>query len=839
VPAPDIQCSRCTAQLSRELANGLCPACLLEVGIGNLEAESSSSTPPRPSETASAVVEPQFPQTFGDYELLGEIARGGQGVVYRARHAQLQRDVALKMFPSHPWTSPADLERFRTEARVAADLDHPAIVPIFDIGEVHGQHFFAMKLVDGIGLHQLSSNDLLPARRSADIVCEAARAIQHAHERGVLHRDVKPGNILLDRAGHPHITDFGLAKLLETDSTLTRTRDVLGTPSYISPEVAAGGGRKLSTATDVYGLGTVLYHLLTGQPPFAGGTTLETIRQVLETDPRRPRLWNPKLDRDLETICLKCLEKDPARRYHSAAALADDLERWLHHEPIHARAGSLAYRGRKWLRRNAVSASVTAVILFAAAVMGWSVRHASTSAAPQRTLAVLLHPADTESRYLASEFSRNLMHLLGNLPAIRLVPRTELLKWEGSNASVQRIGESLRIPTLLSGTVRQSGGSFQLQIELVDVASGTVRWSKTQDAPLSAGADLQTQVSRAVASQLGIELTARNRRELRPALTTYPKAWAHYVRGRQLLDTQSEPNLVQATVEFDQAIACDPAFSHAYAGLADAHLGLGYMFREPLGHFAKAREYVRAALDRDETLPDALLADGVLKYFLEWDWAAAERSVKQAVLLDASKLENHACYLHCLETVGRIEEALEIVRAAAAAHPSSIMIQSELGCANYYAGRFAEAETFWRDTLKRDPENAYLRWGVARTLVQLQRMAEAGRELEIAQTKPGGDWAAIVAEVAYLHGRENRRAEALRVIADLRDRASREFIDSYFFAIANVGIGETDEVFRELALAARARSVWIPSLPVDPKFAPLRSDPRFLGLLATLKLPPK
>jgi predicted Zn-dependent protease len=213
--------------------------------------------------------------------------------------------------------------------------------------------------------------------------------------------------------------------------------------------------------------------------------------------------------------------------------------------------------------------------------------------------------------------------------------------------------------------------------------------------------------------------------------------------------------------------------------------------------------------------------------------------VKQAVLLDASKLENHACYLHCLETVGRVDEALQVVRTAAEKHPSSIMIQSELGCANYYAGRFAEAETYWRDTLKRDPDNAYLRWGLARTLAQHEKLPEAARELEIAQAKPGGEWAAILSEIAYVHGRESRSADALRVIDDLRVRATREFVDPYFFAVAHVGLGETDEVFRQLALAARARSSWIPSLPVDPKFAGLRADPRFLGLLATLKLPAK
>jgi tetratricopeptide (TPR) repeat protein len=270
------------------------------------------------------------------------------------------------------------------------------------------------------------------------------------------------------------------------------------------------------------------------------------------------------------------------------------------------------------------------------------------------------------------------------------------------------------------------------------------------------------------------------------------------------------------------------------------HLILGNTFREPAIHFARAREYVDAALQRDETLPDALIADGVLKYFLEWNWAAAERSVKQALLLDASKLENHACYLHCLETVGRIEEALKMVRAAAATHPSSMMIQSELSCATYYAGRFVEAEMYSRDTLKRDPENAFLRWGLARALAQQQRMNEAARELEIAQTKAGGDWPAILSEVAYVHGRDNRRADAVRVIDQLRARAAAgEFIDPYFFAMAHVGLGQTDEVFRQLADAARMRSGWITSLPMDPKFAGLRADPKFLGLLATLKLPAK
>jgi TolB-like protein/tRNA A-37 threonylcarbamoyl transferase component Bud32/Tfp pilus assembly protein PilF len=819
------QCSRCTAELSLEIDDRLCPACLIESGI------ETSGTGAAPAEVAAS-----FPQRFGDYLLLQEIARGGQGVVYRARHVTLNREVALKMFPVHPWTSAADLERFRQEARVAAELDHPAIVPIFEVGEFARQHYFTMKLIDGAGLDRRPAGEVLSPRRAAGIVAEAARAVQHAHDRGVLHRDLKPGNLLLDAAGRPHLTDFGLAKLLDHDQSLTRTREVLGTPSYLAPEIAAGKGRAPAATTDIYGLGTVLYFLLTGHPPFAGGTTLETVRQVVETEPRRPRTWNPAIDRDLETICLKCLDKTPEQRYASAAALAEDLERWLQHRPIRGRPGGLIYRGRKWLRRHVVASVVTAALIVVTASIVWSVRRASSSA-PRPSLAVIFHSADDASRSLAAEFSRNVAHLLSGLPGFAVAPRSSLLKWEGTKRPAE-IGAALGVPVLLTGTVRQTGGEFHLDAELVDVASGRTRWTRSHASTLSAGAQIQAQVVRAVASELGLELLDSNRRALRPVSPANSEAWTHYLRGRQLLDALSEPNLLQGVKELEQAVQRDPNFAPAHAALAEAHLDLGYIFREPAGHFARAREHVRAALRLDETLPEALVADGVLRFFHEWDWAAAERSVRQAVLLDASKLENHACYLHCLETVGRADDALKLVRLAAATHPSSILIHSELGCASYYAARFDASETHWRDTLRRDPENAYLRWGLARTLAQQGKLTEAARELEIAQTKTGGDWAAIQSEVAYVQGRRQQRDAAARTITDLKTRAGKEYVDPYLLAMALVGIDETDETFRQLERAAQVRSSWIPSFPVDPKFASLRNDPRSRALRELLKLPP-
>src|SRR5204863_1066520 len=302
--------------------------------------------PPRTPRSA------KIPSDFGDYELLEEIGWGGQGVVYRAHQKSLNRTVALKLLGLGPWTTETHLKRFRREAEAAASLQHPGIVPIYEVGERDGQCYFSMQFVEGGQLDEVVRREPMPIRRAVELIVRLARTVHYAHEHGILHRDIKPGNILLDKNGEPHLTDFGLARLVEAESTVTRTLDVLGTPSYMAPEQAAGETTKLSKATDVYGLGAVLYQLLTGQPPFAGGTTYETIRLLRDTEARPPRVVNPKIDRDLSTICLKCLEKDPKRRYSSALALVEDLERWLKGFPIIARPVSPVGRMWRWSRRN-------------------------------------------------------------------------------------------------------------------------------------------------------------------------------------------------------------------------------------------------------------------------------------------------------------------------------------------------------------------------------------------------------------------------------------------------------------------------------------------------------
>ncbi len=355
-------CPECGSALRSRTSRGLCPQCLLKTVL-------SAGEPSLPEAAKESRL-----QRFGSYELLRELGRGGMGVVYEARQVAANRCVALKMIlPAH-LASRTDVERFRLEAKAVALLDHPGILPIYDVGEVNGQAYFTMKLVAGGSLaHPAISQQavsLRNPREAARLVAQIARAVHYAHERGIQHRDLKPGNILLDADGRSYLSDFGLAKFFEGDSSLTVTSAVLGSPAYMAPEQARGDVKNVTTAADIYSLGAVLYELLSGRPPFQGGTVYDTMRQVAEQEPPRPSASQPGLDRDLEIICLKCLAKDPQRRYGSAQALAEDLERWLAGEPIFARPAMALEKFWLWSRRNPKLAGVSIACLLAVAVGG-------------------------------------------------------------------------------------------------------------------------------------------------------------------------------------------------------------------------------------------------------------------------------------------------------------------------------------------------------------------------------------------------------------------------------------------------------------------------------------
>lgn len=347
-------CPRCGAQCGSDGPDGLCPRCLL----------------------TQVLEEPALPETapgtwFGEYELLERLGRGGMGVVWKARKRGIDRLVALKMVHGGEFADDEALARFRTEAESAVRLDHPNIVPVYDVGEHDGSPWFTMRLMQGSLADQLP-RERADVRAECALVATLARAVHYGHQHGVLHRDLKPGNILLDDAGTPCVSDFGTAKQLEGAAQLTRTGVVVGTPGYMAPEQARGRVNELTAATDVHGLGAILYELLTGRPPFTAESDERILQLVIEAEPTRPRALAPAVDRDVETICLKCLEKDPQRRYQSAEALAVDLERYLAGENIEARPIGPLLRAWRWSGRNPVFASLAAVLLVASGTVAFA-----------------------------------------------------------------------------------------------------------------------------------------------------------------------------------------------------------------------------------------------------------------------------------------------------------------------------------------------------------------------------------------------------------------------------------------------------------------------------------
>ena len=364
------KCRSCGADVQPNAPFGHCPKCLLQLGFASL-----------PEQAPEAPITGTKTRRFGDYELLEQIGRGGMGVVYKARQVSGNRTVALKMILASESATPLVLQRFQIEAEAAAALAHPNIVPIYEIGDHDGLPFFSMKLIEGTRLdeHITKTGFQMAGKRDPSgessgrdnqraivrLMTSVARAVHHAHQRGVLHRDLKPGNILIDAQGQPYVTDFGLAKMADRHHSITLTGAIIGTPCYMAPEQAAGYHHQVTVAADVYSLGAILYEMLTGRPPFRADTPVETLRQVMESEPPHPQTRNKLIDRDLATICLKCLEKNPLQRYDSAGTLADDLDRWQRQERIRARPASIILRTRRWTRRNPTVATLVIFLLVA------------------------------------------------------------------------------------------------------------------------------------------------------------------------------------------------------------------------------------------------------------------------------------------------------------------------------------------------------------------------------------------------------------------------------------------------------------------------------------------
>src|SRR5262245_5707565 len=708
-------CRKCGAEVFADAPEGLCTACLFETGLHLLAHDDQrtcegGSASPKTINAFGERVPPHKPERtppktfadFGDYELLEVLGRGGQGVVYRARQKSLNRTVALKVIGLGHWATEGHLKRFRREAEAAASLDHSGIVPIYEVGERDGSCYFSMKLIEGGQLDDVSKREPISIRRAVELIAKVARTVHYAHEHSILHRDIKPGNILLDQKGEPHLTDFGLARLVETESTVTRTLEVLGTPSYMAPEQAVGNNAAVGTQSDVYGLGAVLYQLLTGHPPFAGGTTYETIKLLLDTEPRQPRLWNSKIDRDLSTICLKCLEKDPKRRYTSALALAEDLERWLRHEPILARRIGPFARGKKWVRRNPTSALLVASLIALAATAGWII--SKTEFVPKTlTTGIAVLPFENlsdekEHAFFADGVQDDILTKLAKIADLKVISRTSVMQYRGKQ-DVRQIGNALRVSHVLEGTVRRAGNKLHVNTQLVDARTDEDIWADEYDRDLNDVFAIETEVAQSIANRLRARITARERAAIQERPTKDLAAYDYYVRAIPSIaeaDSDTDPKKILPTVDLlNQAIARDPGFLLAYYWLARAHDWLYSNTDRTSARLALAKEAIDSAFRLKPDSGEAHLALALHLYwgYFDYDRARAELAIARRTLPNNPQVYEVNAWIDRRQ--GRWSDALRNIERASELDPRSFFL-----AANVAAFRFGSRPLPYEQTRK-------------------------------------------------------------------------------------------------------------------------------------------
>ena len=666
----DDQCVHCGATI--RVGNGLCVSCSLGA---SLESDSEASL-----ESFEEWLERDEVRDthwrVGNYEILEEIGRGGMGIIYRARQRHSRRIVALKRLVAHHADSLETLERFRREAEAAASLDHPNIVPIYEVSRGDdGVPFFSMKYAAGGSLQKAAPALRRQPRESVRLLAKVARAVQYAHEHGILHRDLKPGNILLDAHGEPLVSDFGLAKWLDTNTDLTQTLTIFGTPGYIAPEQAKGAPEELVPAADVYSLGAILFYLLSGRPPFLGENALAVIQQAGEKAAPKLRSLAPELDRDLETICGRCLEREAPSRYHSAGDLAADLERWLEGSPIVARRISPPLRAWHWSRRNPKLAAATgAAVCCAIATAFLFVTHngpPSLTPAP-KSIAVLPFEnlSSDETSYFTQGMHDEILHDLANIADLKVISRTSVMDYRPDKTrNLRQIANALHVAYVLEGSVRRNAEHIRVHARLIDARSDTQIWAEQYNRNLTDAFAMQGEIAMAIAKQLQAKLSSKEKSAIQLPPTNNLAAFDLYERAQSfLMSREQRSDLLNAVELLERAVARDPFFFRAWCQLAGAHDAL-YFFG--YDHTPARLAAAEAALEKACRLhPEAgeahlARAQNLYQGYRDYEGALSELAIARQTLPNNSRVFELQGYVERRQnqweqSTRNLERALEI-----------------------------------------------------------------------------------------------------------------------------------------------------------------------------------
>jgi len=715
-------------------------------------------------------------------------------IVFLATDLRHDRKVALKVLRPDI-SAEIGAERFLREIKIAAGLTHPHILPVYDSGQVEGLLFFVMPNMEGRSLRQrLDADRQLPLDEALRITREVASALDYAHRHQVVHRDVKPENILLHE-GAAMLSDFGIGKALSDGGSITQTGMTVGTPAYMSPEQASGESN-IDGRSDLYSLGCVLYEMLAGEPPFTGPTAQAVLAKRFVAPIPTVRATRD-VPEELDIAVTRALARTPVDRFPTAAEFAEAL---------------------RLISRSATGPQRTPP-------------EAQRAQPAQKSIAVLPlinRSADPENEYFSDGMTEEIINVLGKVPGIQVASCTSSFAFKGKEVDIRQVGQKLGVGTVLEGGIRKVGNRIRITAQLTDVQTGYTLWTETYDRQLEDIFAIQDEISRAIVEALKLKLVGEE--SLVVPTTTSLEAYTLYLRGRFFWTKYTEPDLRKAIELFEQALARDPGYARAHAGIADSWSRLADDWVAPVEAYPRAKAAANRALELDAALPEALTALGRVHSWFDWDFPAAERELRKAIARNPSSAEAHFVLATTLPALGRLPEAIEAMRQALVFDPLSPIYGRYLGRFQVYAGDYEAAIRQGHATLEIHPGYAQAFVNIGSAYLGQGNAAEAldwyrrGQSLESAVRSYD---AFIVRALAALGERE----EAEAILRRLEEQAATQYIRAESLAMGYAAVGDCDRAFACLDRAAQERSAGLIFFRVDPGFAPLRGDARFAAMV--------
>ena len=779
-------------------------------------------------------------QKISHYEILAKLGEGGMGIVYRAFDTQLLRPVALKVLSHNALADPESNRRFLREARTASALNHPNIAHVYEVGEADGTRFIVMEHIEGRTLAATIRDLPLDFARVLELGLQAADALAEAHEHGIIHRDVKPSNIMITPRGQLKILDFGLAKVRSkqpdqerglTDSSLTSPGLVVGTTRYMSPEQVLG--HDVDQRSDIFSLGVVFYEMVAGHPAFAGGTATETMDQVLHSEPEPIAAIRSNAPRELGRIIRKCIEKDRGKRYSSARELYTDLLQLRENRPL---AFGFKMDRRKFLFTAALRWVAAAALLVTALIASlYLIRGRGDAIDSLAVLPLANASRDADIEYLVDGITENLINSLSQVPKLRVMARSTVFSYKGKAADPLEVGRKLKVRAVLTGRVAQQGDALKVGTELVRVADGSQLWGEQSTWPLANILTMQADMVKQISEKLRLRLTGEQRQRSTKSYTDNTEAYHLYLRGRYYsLNLWTADGFKKGLDYLNRAITLDPTYALAYAGLAATYYDASGVYYQPQEAMPKAKAAAVRALDLDEEVAEAHTALAEVMAYYEWNWKEAEKHYQRALALNPNYALAHLYYGQYLVEQGRLQ-GIEEMKQAERLDPLTPSTNMLLPLYYYSARRYGEAVSQLREIIETYPNFVVTHSFLGMFYEQQGKIVEAIAEFNEAR-RLDPEQPFTLGYLGHAYASLGKRSEAREMIEEMKRRAQRVYVDPFAVAIVYAGLDEKDEAFMWLERAYDAHSESLLLYKNAPLLDGLRSDPRFTNLFRRMGL---